>query len=402
MYLFSASQGHGDVGLARFERRADRVEAGDELALGPEHVEGPLAHAGHDPHRDDHIGRVGELHTDVGLVRPERAHGERDDIHRPTAHRAVEEPAEHLAHLGRLPPVVCRAGVDLLGRADVGPVLDSGDVSGVGAGPVARRSLGLGQGGEGSLVHEEAAQPLALLGRPVAPFDLIRPRQLCDLAHPVDQLLVGGRGAGARRHPGHTSFDNSTTGVEDGARTSVWADNARHGRWSTPNSHPERVTVHQPAKMPSSSVSESCSWDRLGPTATWGDVERRRRRGGHRSVARRPGPAAVHDGRRRGRGPRRSLPLWAPGRRMEGSHDGHQRHRCDGRRAGTRRRHPLRAARNRRRRDRRGDRRGGSPVAVPRGGRRPDRRQPAHGVGVGHRNPGGGRPAGVPERRRSR
>ena len=53
----------------RLERRADRVHAGHELAVVAEHVERACAHAGHDPHRDDDVGRVGELDADVATCR---------------------------------------------------------------------------------------------------------------------------------------------------------------------------------------------------------------------------------------------------------------------------------------------------------------------------------------------
>ena len=86
MYLFSALQGHGDVLLAGLERGADRVQAGDELAVVAEHLEGARAHAGHDAHGDRHVGRVGQLHADVGDVRAERAHGEGDDVHGAALH----------------------------------------------------------------------------------------------------------------------------------------------------------------------------------------------------------------------------------------------------------------------------------------------------------------------------
>ena len=45
----------GHVVLALGQRRADRVDAGNELAVGAEDVEGGLAHAGHDPHGDHDI-----------------------------------------------------------------------------------------------------------------------------------------------------------------------------------------------------------------------------------------------------------------------------------------------------------------------------------------------------------
>ena len=50
MYLFSALHGHGTSSTPSAERHADRVQAGDELAVRAEHVERALAHAGHDPH----------------------------------------------------------------------------------------------------------------------------------------------------------------------------------------------------------------------------------------------------------------------------------------------------------------------------------------------------------------
>ena len=80
----------GHVLLARLERGADRVQAGDELAVA-EHLEGARAHAGHDAHGDRHVGRVGQLHADVGDVRAERAHGEGHHVHGAALHGALEE-----------------------------------------------------------------------------------------------------------------------------------------------------------------------------------------------------------------------------------------------------------------------------------------------------------------------
>ena len=61
MYLLSASHGHGTSGRCRGvdERDADRVQAGDEVAVVAQHVERGLAHAGHDAH----------VHGDVGASR---------------------------------------------------------------------------------------------------------------------------------------------------------------------------------------------------------------------------------------------------------------------------------------------------------------------------------------------
>ena len=58
--------GPGDVFDALGQRHPDRVHAGDELAVGAEHVERALAHPGHDPHVRGDVGRVGQLHADLG------------------------------------------------------------------------------------------------------------------------------------------------------------------------------------------------------------------------------------------------------------------------------------------------------------------------------------------------
>ena len=52
MYLLSALHGHGTSSSPSASGVADRVQAGHELAVGAEHVERGLAHAGHDPHAD--------------------------------------------------------------------------------------------------------------------------------------------------------------------------------------------------------------------------------------------------------------------------------------------------------------------------------------------------------------
>ena len=114
MYLFSSSHGHGTsvAWPARHGACADRVEAGHELTVGAEHLEGAAAHAGHDPHGHGHVGRVGDLDPDVGDGRPQRPHGEGDDVHGAPPHRALEQVGQDGAHLGRVPPVVGRAGID--------------------------------------------------------------------------------------------------------------------------------------------------------------------------------------------------------------------------------------------------------------------------------------------------
>ena len=72
--------------LAVVQRSAERVDAGDELAVLCEHLKRRCPHPGHDPHRDRDIGRVGELHADVGDRGAEWAHREGDDVHGAPAH----------------------------------------------------------------------------------------------------------------------------------------------------------------------------------------------------------------------------------------------------------------------------------------------------------------------------
>ena len=100
-----------DVLVAVGERHADRMQARHELAVLAEAVERRLAHPGHDPHRAGHVRRVGQLHTDVGDRGPERTHAERNDVHRPAPHRALEQPRERNPHFLRVTPVVGWPGV---------------------------------------------------------------------------------------------------------------------------------------------------------------------------------------------------------------------------------------------------------------------------------------------------
>ena len=180
--------------LALGERHADRVHAGDEVAVGAEHVEGALAHPGHDPHRGRDVGGVGELDADVGDPRAQRAHRERDDVHRAALHRATRRARRSvLAHLRRVAPVVGRPGLVLALGADEGPVLDPGDVAGVRPRQIGVRALRVGELLERSRLDQLLAEPVVLLSRPVAPVDRVRLGELGDLLDPGDQLRVVGQ-----------------------------------------------------------------------------------------------------------------------------------------------------------------------------------------------------------------
>ena len=94
---FSVLHGQGTSLLSRRERRADRVHARhDALEVVVDHVEDRPPDAGHDPHVDDDVRRVGELHADLRHGRADRTHAEGEDVHRPAAHAAVEQPLQRL------------------------------------------------------------------------------------------------------------------------------------------------------------------------------------------------------------------------------------------------------------------------------------------------------------------
>ena len=149
--------GPGDVLLAFLERHAHRVQAGHEVAVVAERVERAGPHPGHDPHRCRDVGRVGQLHADVGDRRAQRPHREGHHVHGAPAHRAAKQPGQRLAHLARLAPVVGRARVLLALGADEGPILDSRHVARVRAGQVGVGPLGVGELLEGPGFHQRLA-----------------------------------------------------------------------------------------------------------------------------------------------------------------------------------------------------------------------------------------------------
>ncbi len=120
----------GHVRLPGGERRPDAVQARDD-ALFPlvDLGQSRQADAGHDPHVDHDVRRVGQLDADLRHRRADRPHAERQDVHRPPAHRPAEQLLELAAHPVRLDPVVGRPGRFLGQRADKRPVLDPSHVA---------------------------------------------------------------------------------------------------------------------------------------------------------------------------------------------------------------------------------------------------------------------------------
>ena len=150
---------------AVLERHPHRVQAGDELAVA-ERVEGGLAHAGHDPHRDHHVGRVGELDAHVGDRRADRPHREGHHVHGAPAHRAART-ARSSSRASRPGRASCWSGPasSSRGGADEGAVLDPRHVAGVGAGQVGVRPLGLREPLERARIDQLLAEAVVLLRR---------------------------------------------------------------------------------------------------------------------------------------------------------------------------------------------------------------------------------------------
>ena len=162
------------------------MHAGDEGAVLADRLQGGGADPGHDPHAHRDVGGVRDLDADL-------RHGERHDVHRPTAHRALEQAPQPGAHLAGIGPVIRRAGRFLGGGTDEGAGLDPGDVAGVGVRPVAARPALIRQRDEHALVDEELAEALVLLLGAITPLDLGGLGELRDLLDPVVQPPVPSR-----------------------------------------------------------------------------------------------------------------------------------------------------------------------------------------------------------------
>ena len=182
--------GPRDVLLALLERRADGVDARDEVAVLAEVVEDLLARARHDVHVHDDVGRVGDLDAVLGDRVADRAHRERDHVHRAALHAALVALEHELLHGLGLHPVVRRARVDLLLRADERAALDARDVALVRAGEVAARALLFVELDELAVLDHHLADLRVLFLRARHDHDLVGRADLVPLVYPVEHLGV--------------------------------------------------------------------------------------------------------------------------------------------------------------------------------------------------------------------
>ena len=187
--VLGVAAGPGDVFFAFGEGFANAVEAGDKGAFVTELFEDGFAHAGHDAHVRDDVGRVGDFHPDHREGGAEGSHAERHDVHRAARHAAVEEAGELGLHLVGRHPVVGGAGVVLAAGADERAVLDASDVGGVGPGEVAVGAFLGVELFEGATGDEQVAHLLILFSGAVAPADVGR---FAELGHFFDPSEEGG------------------------------------------------------------------------------------------------------------------------------------------------------------------------------------------------------------------
>ena len=116
------------VGLAGLQWRADRVQRLDEESVVAEFGQRGLTHPGHGAHGHHDVLRIGDLHSEFGVLCTEWAHAERHDVHGAAAHTTPVQLGHGGAHLGGSHPVIGRAGVDLALGTDERTRFNPGDI----------------------------------------------------------------------------------------------------------------------------------------------------------------------------------------------------------------------------------------------------------------------------------
>ena len=179
----------GDVSPVRVDVE-HAVEAAVEVVVVAQLAVGDVPHPGHDAHAQDDVEGIRQFHAHLGQRRPRRAHEIGDDVHGASPHRALAERAQLLVHLPRRHPVVGRPGLLLFAGADVGRVLDPGDVVRVGAMIVAAGQLFLVELNENPGLDRLGSEDRTLRRGAVAPVNAVGLAQLHHLGHPVGDGLV--------------------------------------------------------------------------------------------------------------------------------------------------------------------------------------------------------------------
>jgi hypothetical protein len=169
---------------------AERVQALHVVVGGAQPVERRLSHARHDPHVDDDVGAVGDLHADLAVGRGDRPHDVRHHVHGAVLHGALEQRADLLLRVGGRHPVVVGAGVFLLAGAHEGEVLGARDVGRIAAVQVAAGIALVVELRERARREHLLDQARVLGLGAVAPDDVLRAGEAGGF---FDPLLHGGR-----------------------------------------------------------------------------------------------------------------------------------------------------------------------------------------------------------------
>ncbi len=175
---------------------ARRMQAFDEGLVFLDAFERRLADPSHQVHVCDDIGAVGDLDAAARVRRVDRTHAIRNHVHRPAAHGAGETLGHLGLRLGGREPVVVRARIDPVVRADERQMLDAGDVLGIGAVQVATGIVLLVELEQRAAVEHLLYELAVFLLGAFAPVNSIGTRELGHLRNPVAQALK------ARRHWG--------------------------------------------------------------------------------------------------------------------------------------------------------------------------------------------------------
>jgi hypothetical protein len=160
-------------------------------------------HPRHDSHVQRNVDAIGQLDADLRERRPNRSHHVRHHVHRAPAHRSVEPSAQPRVGLGRVGPIVGRAGFFAGGSADERQLLGARDVVRVGAMNITTGTIFLIKRDENSGIDSFLREAISLGLGAVAPHDRVWPGQHCDFLDPIAERAAPGRRnicLGIRRH----------------------------------------------------------------------------------------------------------------------------------------------------------------------------------------------------------
>ncbi len=161
------------------------VQSAHEVAIRRNALQSGASDARHDRHIQHNVGAVRNLDAAARQRRVDRAHAVGDDVQGPLMHTATEQVPHLDVSFLRIHPMIVRAGVVLGARADVGQMLDAGDVAGVRAGEMAAGEEVLVESLKLPVAQQLRGQVANLLVGAVAPMHGTRLRQFPDRTDPL-------------------------------------------------------------------------------------------------------------------------------------------------------------------------------------------------------------------------